>query len=826
MPAVLLSLLCLAGAAAASTPTGPGRSEILLNDGWSYREASALDPSALDRTPGAWTPVTLPHTWNRDDVMDEVPGYRRGAGWYRRTLTAPANLRTDRVILVFEGVNMKADVYVNGRRAGGHVGGYVGFEVDITPGLRPGRSNTLLVRADNGIDPDVIPSQKSDFFLYGGITRNVRLRRVPDRHMLNVAVTTPQVSREKASTRLEITVRSEADRPVDAVFEVTIIDPTGARSGSATVSSRIPRGSTTVEVDLPELADPRLWSPAHPHLYTATAVMKVGGGTVDEVRERYGYRWFEFREHGPFFLNGERLLLRGTHRHEEWSGFGNALPDSLHRREMTMIREMGANFVRLAHYPQAPEVYRACDELGLLVWDELPWCRGGMGGDAWKSTTERLLTEMILQNRNHPSVIIWSLGNEVDWLPDVPGGDNVDSLRAMLARLHALARRLDPSRVTATRRFDEGADLVDVHSSSIWPGWYSASAGYGAYGKFLTDARRKFPRFFHAEYGGDSHPGRHTELRVGPDGMLETAAGKEKRLPVAANGDWSESYMVDLFDAYLRTSESMDSLTGTAQWIFKDFGTPLRPENPIPYVNQKGLCDMAGRPKDAYYVFRSYWTEDPKFCYIESPTWTDRSGPPGATRQVRVFSNCEEVELIMNGAALGRRVRNSGGAPAAGRVWDVAFSEGENTLTAVGYAGGTGVTRDSLRVRYTTRQHGQADDIRLSSRVLPGGNLLITAVVVDKAGLPCTGYSRRIYFSLMGGGRLLTGFGTPTRSSVIEAANGRAQIECVPDPAESGTLEVRNQDLKGAYITVSSGAGSGGAIPDSGRSNRLRANED
>jgi beta-galactosidase len=795
-----------------------------MNDGWSFLAEDIASFAGLKKSKEKWSAVSLPHTWNATDVMDVAPGYRRGIGWYKRELTMPRLDAGDRFILAFEGVNMKADVYVNGNRAGGHVGGYLGFDIDITPFLRKG-SNDIAVKADNGIDPDLIPSQKSDFFLYGGITRNVWLKRIPSLAIASLRISTPRVSATSASTRAIVAVTNTGAERLHATIAVTVVGPGGdtvAREGKDVL---IALGQMTAEIDLPAVRAPLLWAPSHPTLYTAIAAISLDGGTIDATEERFGYRWFEFRDHGPFFLNGERLLLRGTHRHEEWAGRGNALPDSVHRREMTAIKEMGANFVRLAHYPQAPEVYRACDELGLFVWDELPWCRGGVGGPVWKAHTERLLDEMMSQNFNHPSIIIWSLGNEMDWLPDFPGGDNVDSLRAMLATLNAQAHRFDPGRVTATRRFDEGADLVDVHSPSIWMGWYASSGGYQNYGKAITDARRKFTHFFHAEYGGDSHVGRHTENRIGGDGMLVTAKGKEKMLPVAANGDWSESYIVDLFDWYLKTSEQSDSLTGTAQWIFKDFGTPLRPENPIPYVNQKGLCDLNGVPKDAYYVFKSYWSESPKFCYIESHTWTERSGPAGTKRDVKVFSNCSEVELFLNGQSLGKRTKDSLKFPASGLLWQTDFVEGINAVVAIGFEGGLTVSRDSLTVRYTFRQNGPADDLHLSATGLPDGNILVTAVAVDKNGLPCLDYNKRIYFSHTGGGHLLTGYGTRSRSSILEMANGKALIELVPDPDEASIVEVRNQELKGAYIVLENGKASHRTGSGIQQPKRLNTNE-
>lgn len=772
-----------------------------LNEHWLYLEEEIIEPGRLKAAKQSWQKIRLPHTWNRWDVLDNVPGYRRGVSWYRKEIVIPSARNDSRFILSFEGVNMKSDVFVNGRRAGGHIGGYIGFEIDITPFVTRGAKNTLLVKADNGIDPNIIPSQKSDFFLYGGITRNVWLRVVPSRYMSLVKISTPNVSKERAETSIDVEVEN-GGTSIQGEVEAIIKDSNGNRMVQSARRTQFPSGKSVITVPLPAMKGPSLWSPDHPTLYTAFINLKSSGKTIDSHAERFGYRWFEFKEHGPFFLNGERLLLRGTHRHEEWSGYGNALPDSLHRREMKMIKEMGANFVRLGHYPQAPEVYRACDELGLLVWGELPWCRGGMGGDEWKSNTKRMLHEMIRQNFNHPSIIIWSLGNELDWLPDFPGGDNHDSLRGMLTVLNSIAHHLDPHRLTAMRRFDEGADRADVHSSSIWMGWYSSSFGYRNYENAINDARKKFKWFVHAEYGGDSHVGRHNENPVGGDGMLLTPKGKEKMLPVAANSDWSENYIVDLMDWHLNVSERSDSLSGNVQWIFKDFGTPLRPENPIPYVNQKGLCDIAGNPKDAYYVYKSYWSDSPKFCYIESHTWTERSGPAQAMREVNVYSNAAEVELKLNGVSQGRLKRDIRKFPACGLSWQVGFVEGQNRLVAIGWENGTSVTRDSIQVRYTYRHNEPAADVKLSTENLPNGNVLITAIAVDKTGQRCLDYNKRIYFSKMGAGELLSGYGTPTRSNTIEMANGKAQIEFIPALNSRTIIEARNQDFKSSIITI------------------------
>ena len=781
------------------------RQVLRMNEGWGYLEENATDVFQLARSNRAWENINLPHTWNQFDAVDQVPGYRRDAGWYKKELFVPATKNNQRYVLSFEGVNIKSDVYVNGVRAGGHVGGYVGFDVDVTAFLKKGEKNTFLVRADNSYDPDVIPSQKSDFCIYGGITRNVWLKVLPTRSIERSWIKTPRVDKAGAETTVELAFANTSGTEVTGEIEIALSDRYGKEVSRKSLNVRLGTGTTTCSVTMDRVKKPQLWSPSDPALYSASIALKLSGRIVDEVTERYGYRWFEFRDHGPFYLNGERLLLRGTHRHEDFAGYANALPDSLQRRDIVMIKDLGANFVRLAHYPQAPEVYRACDELGILVWDELPWCRGGFGGNAWRANTKRLLEEQIVQNFNHPSIIIHSLGNEMYWLPDVAGGDQVDSLRAMVRELNAIAQKLDPERLTATRKFTEGADDVDLVSPSMWPGWYSGV--YKNYEKAIADARTTLRKFLHVEYGGDSHFGRHSENPVTGDGMALSEGWEENINPqklknISQMSDWSENYIVDLFDWYLHVSETTEWFTGNAQWAFKDFPTPLRPENPIPYINEKGLVDRAGNPKDAYFVFKSYWTTSPALCYIESHTWTERSGPANVKREVKVFSNCSEVELFLNGVSQGRRMRDVKNFPACGLRWSIDFIEGANSLRAVGYHASTVATIDSMRVNYTYKKSGEADHIELSGEKMKNGSLLVTAVAVDQHGQRCLEYNKRVYFTSIGDGELLVNYGTPTGSSIIEMSNGTARIEFKPVNGGKAVIEARNQDFKGAYLVV------------------------
>ena len=269
------------------------------------------------------------------------------------------------------------------------------------------------------------------------------------------------------------------------------------------------------------------------------------------------------------------------------------------REEMRLIKAVGANFIRLGHHQQSRLILEMCDELGLLVWEEIPWCRGGLGGERYKEQARRMLRNMIDQHRNHPSVIIWGVGNENDWPGDFEEFDK-EKIRAFMSELNTLSHTLDPSRKTAIRRCDFCKDIVDVYSPSIWAGWY-----HGRYTEYKSKSLaeiKKVDHFLHMEWGGDSHARRHSEAieqilaryvaGQAPDerGLdFQLTGGVIARAP--QDGDWSETYICNLFDWHLKEQETMPELTGAAQWIFKDFATTLRPGNPVPRVNQKGLVE-------------------------------------------------------------------------------------------------------------------------------------------------------------------------------------------------------------------------------------------
>ncbi len=775
-----------------------------LSDGWEFIQGSLGGPWEAWHSEeiAAAQPVAMPHCFNAYDGCDPDVPYYRGNGWYRTHVPIANPFQGGRTLLHFEGAGQTTTVYIGDKLAGKHTGGYDEFVFDITDLLQDtAPANTtppsatknktkqpdgvpIAVLCDNSRDLSRMPSDFSDFSLYGGLYRHVNLVNVPEVSLETVHV---QSSLPSPKAPAKITILSMLYNPASTTDSLEIsVDVTDANGASIHRSKQTVKpwqGST--ELTSFTITSPHLWSPTDPHLYQCRVTLH--GGTASEyvAQETFGIRHAEFVEHGPFKLNGERLLLRGTHRHEDHAGYAAAMPDELIAQEMQLIKDVGANFIRLAHYQQSRRVLDLCDRLGLLVWEEIPWCRAGIGDDTFKEMGRRTLRNMIAQHYNHPSILLWGLGNEDDWPTEYPD-INQNNIRTYLSELNTLAHQLDSSRFTTIRRCDFARDIPDVYSPSIWAGWYSGT--YPEYQKSLESQRERVNHLFHAEWGADSHAGRHSETPDKALSQITTGHGTAERglaylntggpARVSKDGDWSETYACNLFDWHLKTQETLPWLTGSAQWVFKDFTTPLRVENPVPRVNQKGLIERDMTKKEAYYVFQSYWTEAP-MVHIYGHTWPIRWGTAGEEKMIKVYSNCDTAELFLNGKSAGVKKRNSQDFPAAGLRWMTPFLPGQNTLRVVATKGGKTVT-DEIAFLYQTDTWGAPSEMRMTekSRSTMEGKETVTveAKLYDAKGVQCLDARNRLRFTIAGPGTLIDNRGTSKASRVVEMCNGRAEI--------------------------------------------------
>jgi len=763
-----------------------------LNTGWEFLRGdlgSSLEAfrEGKNALVPIWTKVTLPHSYNAEDAVEPDVNYYQGPAWYRTSLKVNNPFEAGRTLLHFEGAGQRTEVYIYTKKVGAHEGGYDEFEVDITEAVREylqthqpeDGSIPLAIRTDNSRDVKLIPSDLSDFNLYGGIYRYLNLVYLPETSLKEVHVEAALQPNLKKGV-LSITARIFAPGGGKETLRVkgSLYQPGGEKLEEFELT--VPAGSSRVQLYSAMVKAPELWSPDEPNLYRCKLRVESSKGT-QEIEESFGFRHFVFEKQGPFHLNGERLMLRGTHRHEDHAGTGPAMTEEMIRQEMEMIKSMGVNFIRLGHYQQSRIVLEECDRLGILVWEEIPWCRGGIGGETYRERTRQMLENMIIQHYNHPSVIIWGLGNENDWPGDFETFPE-DSIRSFMQELNELSHRLDPSRKTAIRRCDFCKDVVDVYSPSIWAGWYRGK--YTDYMKVTRNHWKEVDHFLHVEWGASNHARRHSP---NPDLGLEAISSSDRsderegdflmkggEARVSRDGDWTESYAVNLVDWHLKEQEKMDWLTGTAYWPFKDFSTPLRPGNPVPYVNQKGVVERDLTPKESFYVFQSYWTTDP-MVHIYGHTWTRRWGESEVESMVKVYSNCERAELFLNGESQGIRSRNSQDFPAAGLRWAVKYREGKNDLHVKAYTGGMEV-EDRLRIHYQTEEWGTPAQLVLRETGRNGDTASLRAQVLDAQDVPCLDFGEFVRFALSGDGTLIDNLGTSSASRKVQMYNGEALI--------------------------------------------------
>lgn len=676
----LLGWLLLAG-----HPAAAQRLEQSIGANWLFsKDSAAFDTSRRPAAPH-WQPVSLPHTWNATDVLDDPPGYYRGVGWYQKTLVVPAAWQHRPVYLRFGAANQEAAVYVNGQLAGRHAGGYTAFGVPIAKFLlfkadQPATAE-VLVKVTNRFDAD-IPPLSADFTFYGGLYRDAYLVGAGPVHFdldnyasAGVFVSTPQVSAQAATVAVAGRLAGAAGAGRVRV-RTQLFDQAG-QLVSEQQASLAPGPSAAFRLGLPPLRQPHLWSPANPYLYRAvTQALAPDGQVLDEVSSPVGLRWFRFDADQGFFLNGQPLKLIGTSRHQDYPGLGNALPPALAERDVQLLKEMGGNFLRVSHYPQDPAVLEACDRLGILASVEIPVVNAITDSPAFFQTCRTMQTEMIRQNFNHPSVIIWAYMNEVLLrLPpglrrdNAPGRAYLGRVRTLARQLDSLTRREDPARATMLvchGDFDlyRQAGLLAVPQVLGWnlyPGWYSGDL-------------QGFPDFL------DRH---HRELPTTPMLVTEYGADSDERLHAAnpRRFDKTTEYANRYHQFYLGAILARPFVAGAAVWNLTEFNSESRQEA-VPHINNKSLLTGDRRPKDAYFFYQASLLPTP-VVKIGSRAWTLRAGPAAGPdslwcRQVvEVYTNQPAVQLLLGGRDLGTQ-------PVVGHVarFSVPFGPGPNQLRA------------------------------------------------------------------------------------------------------------------------------------------------
>ena len=726
-----------------------------FNHDWKFFLGEVENAASEQFDDSQWRHLNLPHDWSIELPFDEHSptgngggALRGGLGWYRKTFATPAGSAGKKVFIDFDGVYMNSEVFINGVSLGVRPNGYISFRYDLTPYLKPGgKNNVLVVKVDNSRQPN------SRWYSGSGIYRNVWLTV---NHPVHVAhwgtyVTTPKVSKDLAELRIETTVANESAVPQSIIVEQVLYDRSSKEIGKANAKMYVASGSKGIVSAVMNISKPALWSVDQPSLYMLATNVLVNGRAVDEYRTPVGFRSIFFDADKGFFLNGEHLKIRGVCMHHDLGALGTAINLRALQRQLEILKAMGCNAIRTSHNPPAPELLDLCDRMGFLVMDEAfdMWRRPKSKfdyGNYWEDWFERDLTDQVLRDRNHPSVFSWSLGNEIleQWEKNGHSEVRDTSGREIMRRLYALLKKLDTTRPAVTANNETGLinnllqsgayDMVgyNYHHED----WATVHQRWGRKPFMVTESVSALQTRGHYDMPSDS-------IRRWPvrwdlpfnDGNPDTTCSAYEN----CSTPWGTTH-----EETLRIFEQQQHNAGMFVWTGFDYiGEPT----PYPWPARSsyfGIVDLAGFPKDAYYLYQSVWTKDPVLHIFPHWNWTN-----GQTIDVwAYYSGADEVELFLNGKSLGSKRKANEELHV---MWRTQFSPG--VLKAVSRKDGKVVlTRERRTSGAPAKLVVNADRTTLSAN---GRDLsFVTIEVVDKDGNMVPTASNNIHFEVNGQGFL------------------------------------------------------------------------
>ena len=769
----LASILIMVSAAQAADPSP--RSRELFDAGWKFHRGEAEKAGEPGFEAASWRTVSLPHDWaiepdptakgpKSENVFDPdspahagggyLPG---GVGWYRKSFTLPAAAKGRRVFVEFEGVYMESDVWINGQHVGMRPYGYSTFEYELTPHLTyGGQPNVLAVRVN-------APLPSSRWYSGAGIYRHVWLTQTDPVHVAHwgTYVTTPKVSAEAATVRVETQVLNQADRDVDIEVRSIVRDPAGATSTASAQARGVKAGATLTALANLELKEPKLWSTETPTLYSVVTLVLVDGKVVDLVTTPFGIRTYEFTKDRGFLLNGKRVPIQGVCQHHDQGCLGSAAYDRAIERQLEILKAGGCNAIRTSHNPPAPKLLELCDRMGFVVMDEAfdTWNRPKEKFDYGRLFLEwhdRDLSDLIRRDRNHPSVILWSIGNEI---PNIASKEGAEWAK----KLAAICKREDPTRpvTSACNNPDGTVKAGSVDSLGVFGINYNL-------GRF--DAYRDRYLLFSSESAStvSSRGAYNLDQRDGKVGIMPARRNQVTEYDLFVP-DWADHAEHML----LKLSES-PWIAGEFVWTGFDYIGEPTPFYWPSVVSYFGFIDLCGFPKDRFYLYQSRWSEKPMVHILPHWNWAGWEGSP---IPVWCYSNADEVELFLNGKSLGRKglkdtpqpvtftdqrrgmmtrnkyLRPGGKTPKPLHfAWDVPYQPG--TLRAVARKGGTVVAEQTVHTAGKPAKLVAAAD---RAQIEAGGQDLsyVTVKVVDEHGTVCPDADPLVRFAVDGPATLI-----------------------------------------------------------------------
>ena len=625
-----------------------------LNHKWAFSKEAGEIPQAI---PTHWNWVNLPHTWNNIDGQDGGNDYYRGTCYYAKQFEKSDLPENAQYYLEFKGANASADVYLNGKQLSSHDGGYSTWRVNITDALE--EQNLLVVTVDNGVNDRVYP-QNADFTFYGGLYRDVNLIAVAESHFdldyyggPGIRVT-PEISGKDAKVEMEVYLTG-AKEGQTLSYQIKTAD--GTLVAGKTQSAHEKKATL-------EIPDVHLWKGRKdPYLYTAEVTLLNGEEELDAVSTRFGCRTFTIDPEKGFFLNGESYPLHGVSRHQDRWGLGNALLPEHHKEDMDLICEMGANTIRLAHYQHDQYFYDLCDERGMVVWAEIPYISSHM--PTGRENTISQMKELVIQNYNHPSIVVWGLSNEITMT-----GKSSEDLLENHRILNDLVHEMDQTRLTTIAVVsmcdihDPYIQIPDVISYNHYFGWYGGDTSMN--GPWFDNFHKEFPNI--------------------PVGMSEYGCeALNWHTSNPEQGDYTEEYQAFYHEELIKQLFTRPYIWATHVWNMFDFGADARAEGGEDGQNHKGLITFDRKyKKDSFYAYKAWLSEDP-FVHICGKRYVDRVEEE---TKITVYSNLPEVELFVNGKSLGRQRSEEH------FFYFAVPNVGESVLTAV-----AGECRDESRIR-------------------------------------------------------------------------------------------------------------------------------
>ena len=591
------------------------RKVIKLQNGWSFTDQQ-----------GNRAPVELPHTWNAKDGQDGGNDYYRGMCVYDNHFAKPQFAEEKEcVYLQFHGINASANIILNGESVCRHDGGYSTFRVDVTDKLQD--DNSIVIEVDNSVNDRVYP-QKADFTFYGGIYRDIEILIVRKEHFDLDYYGGPGIKYKAAVTGKDAEVNV-----------VTYINEEAKKSGAKVVVELLDdRGNVIADAEgldvTLHITNVHLWDGLEdPYLYQIKAILLKNGTEVDEISCNCGVRTFEFSPEDGFHLNGRPYPLHGVSRHQDYRGVGNAIGRKQHDRDMELIREVGANTIRLAHYQHDQYFYDLCDKVGMIVWAEIPYISEHLANG--NENTISQMKELIVQNYNHPSIVVWGVSNEIT----ISGRKYRKQMLENHHVLNDLCHKMDPTRPTTLacyavcHPFHPVSKITDLVGWNLYLGWYVPFL-------WLNDL---WISFYHLVY-----PNRclcYSEY--GAEGMPNLHSKRPKR------GDNSEEYHSKYHEFMLECFKRHPYMWAHYYWNMFDFAADARNQGGEPGMNHKGLITFDRKTKkDAFYLYKAYWNKKDKFVHLAGKRYEFRSAPK---QTITVYSNLDEVSLYHNGKLVGTK---------------------------------------------------------------------------------------------------------------------------------------------------------------------------